>query len=112
MFKVLKYPAFYEQAKCANDTRLFNFMQETRIDPFFDLPNKATKEFLAYYCSTCPVRSDCRLYALRTNQLGGWGGETYWKRIREDQAQKKQFEELQEQMQALSLGVKSTHSVS
>lgn len=111
-FMTVSYPSWYQNAKCGNDPRLFEFMRVHHIDPFFDLPKGYTTDFLENYCRSCPVISQCRSYAVETNQFGGWGGQTHKKRTRQMHDQNKRYEEIQKQMRELQLGVKNVHSAS
>jgi len=62
--------SWWEDAGCLNmDTELF--FPHGVSGPALDQANQAKA-----VCATCPVAQACLEWALKTNQLGVWGGKT------------------------------------
>lgn len=95
------YPDWMEKARCANDEQLQTFIEETKIDPFYDLKSHEAVNFVKNYCRLCPVNMQCLNYALESDEHGSWGGLTEKGRKRLVRSLDKRFSTLQTTLQEL-----------
>lgn len=88
-----------EKAKCLTDEEYQLFLRTTKIDIFND------RGFYSYgkqFCSTCPVKRECLVWANYHDEDGVWGGESAMSRRRENSTVDKRLQGIVERMTKLS----------